>query len=191
MPTTNNRSQQAIGRFRIRAKAMLGIQSWAGPEAALLPHLKAAWRRPAPYQFEGTSVHPFLPKIANRTCDSNTFPHPLRLPLLAEYNRRIKGANSMAVSSAGSSPNQDLPRPGERIRLEPFPEPFKVYEVRPLGERIVLGIISTKSSQAQTLVLTPQELAQRLKRSPTLEEAFRSHADGCLTMGGRTQWGRK
>ena len=42
VPTTNNRSQQAIGRFRIRAKAMRGIQSWAGLEAALLPHLKAA-----------------------------------------------------------------------------------------------------------------------------------------------------
>jgi hypothetical protein len=33
--TTNNRSEQAIGRFRIRARAMRGIQSWAGLEAAL------------------------------------------------------------------------------------------------------------------------------------------------------------
>jgi hypothetical protein len=43
VPTTNNRSEQAIGRFPIRAKAMRGIQSWAGLEAAfLLPHLKVA-----------------------------------------------------------------------------------------------------------------------------------------------------
>ncbi len=43
VPTTNNRTEQAIGRFRIRAKAMRGIKSWEGLEAALLlPHLKVA-----------------------------------------------------------------------------------------------------------------------------------------------------
>lgn len=43
VPTTNNRTEQAIGRFRIRAKAMRGIESWAGLEAAfLLPHLQVA-----------------------------------------------------------------------------------------------------------------------------------------------------
>jgi len=71
-PATDNGGQQAIGRFRVRARAMRGIQSWAGLEAALLlPHLKAALRRPAPYQAQDASVHPFLPKIANRRCDSN------------------------------------------------------------------------------------------------------------------------
>ncbi len=43
VPTTNNRTEQAIGRFRIRAEAMRGIKSWEGLEAALLlPHLKVA-----------------------------------------------------------------------------------------------------------------------------------------------------
>ena len=43
VPTTNNRTEQAIGRFRIRARAMRAIESWAGLEAAfLLPHLKVA-----------------------------------------------------------------------------------------------------------------------------------------------------
>jgi transposase-like protein len=43
VPTTNNRTEQAIGRFRIRAKGMRGIRSWGGLEAAfLLPHVQVA-----------------------------------------------------------------------------------------------------------------------------------------------------
>ncbi len=43
VPTTNNRTEQATDRFRIRAKAMRGIKSWEGLEAALLlPYLKVA-----------------------------------------------------------------------------------------------------------------------------------------------------
>ena len=41
VPATNNRVEQAIGRFRWRARGMRGIKTWAGVEAALLlSHLR-------------------------------------------------------------------------------------------------------------------------------------------------------
>jgi hypothetical protein len=43
VPATNNRVEQAIGRFRWRARGMRGIKTWAGVEAALLlSHLQVA-----------------------------------------------------------------------------------------------------------------------------------------------------
>jgi hypothetical protein len=72
VPTTNNRSEQAIGRFPIRAKAMRGIQSWAGLEAA---PASPTSRWPRGVQAHTRSRAPAStssrPKIANRTCDSN------------------------------------------------------------------------------------------------------------------------
>jgi hypothetical protein len=72
VPTINNRSEQAIGRFRIRARAMRGIQSWAGLEAA---PASPTSRWPGGVQAHTRSRAPAFtssrPKIANRTCDSN------------------------------------------------------------------------------------------------------------------------
>jgi hypothetical protein len=72
VPTTNNRSEQAIGRFRIRARAMRGIQSWAGLEAA---PASPTSRWPGGVQAHTRSRAPAFTssrrKIANRTCDSN------------------------------------------------------------------------------------------------------------------------
>ncbi len=67
----------------------------------------------------------------------------------------------------------DIPKIGEAIYLTPFPEPLRVYEVKELAGRIYLGVIFTQSGRAQTLVLSPEELTARLRRIPSLEEAFR------------------
>jgi len=41
VPATNKRTEQANGRFRLRAKTVRAIKSWAGLEAGLLlPHPK-------------------------------------------------------------------------------------------------------------------------------------------------------
>jgi hypothetical protein len=34
VPGTNNRTEQAIGRWRVRSKSVRGFKSWAGMEAA-------------------------------------------------------------------------------------------------------------------------------------------------------------
>ena len=66
-----------------------------------------------------------------------------------------------------------IPKVGETIYLVPFSEPLQVYEVKELAGRIHLGVIFIRSKRAETLVLTPDELAARLKRIPPLLEAFR------------------
>jgi len=36
VPTTNNATEQAIGRFKVRSRSMRGLKAWSGMEAAML-----------------------------------------------------------------------------------------------------------------------------------------------------------
>jgi hypothetical protein len=122
VPTTNNRSEQAIGRFPIRARAMRGIQSWAGLEAA---PASPTSRWPRGVQAHTRSRAPAFtssrPKIANRTCDSNWLASvwteigqwdkiahldkngPRKAPIAKPPAGRLRrpGANSYVTSQAG------------------------------------------------------------------------------------------
>jgi superfamily II DNA or RNA helicase len=65
---------------------------------------------------------------------------------------------------------------GDRIRIEPFTEEAEVYSFTEEGTRVVLGVIFHPSQRVQSLVLTREELARRVRRIPALWEDFASGA---------------
>lgn len=68
----------------------------------------------------------------------------------------------------------ELPKPGQLIRLTPSLEPYKVYEVEQLGQLTKLGLISLATKQAIDIVLSLDELRQRVQLLPSIAEAFRN-----------------
>lgn len=66
--------------------------------------------------------------------------------------------------------------PGDRIRIAPLDEEAEVFEVRQVGDQVVLGVIFYPSQKAQRLVLSLDELTQRVQKLPTLWESFREEA---------------
>jgi superfamily II DNA or RNA helicase len=66
--------------------------------------------------------------------------------------------------------------PGDRIRIAPLDEEAEVFEVRQVGDQVVLGVIFYPSQKAQRLVLNLDELTQRVQKLPTLWESFREEA---------------
>ncbi len=61
---------------------------------------------------------------------------------------------------------------GSRIRIHPFPEVAEVYRCERRGEKIILGVIFTKSKRAETFVLASQEFTERVFLLPSLKEEF-------------------
>ncbi|MEZ8217345.1 protein of unknown function (DUF3883) [Candidatus Fervidibacteria bacterium JGI MDM2 SSWTFF-3-K9] len=66
--------------------------------------------------------------------------------------------------------------PGDRIRIAPLDEEAEVFEVRQVGNQVILGVIFYPSQKAQRLVLSLDELPQRVQKLPTLWESFRESA---------------
>jgi len=66
--------------------------------------------------------------------------------------------------------------PGDRIRIAPLDEEAEVFEVRQVGSQVILGVIFHPSQKAQRLVLSLDELTQRVQKLPTLWESFRESA---------------
>jgi len=66
--------------------------------------------------------------------------------------------------------------PGDRIRIAPLDEEAEVFEVRQVGNQVILGVIFYPSQKAQRLVLSLDELTQRVQKLPTLWENFRESA---------------
>ncbi len=67
-------------------------------------------------------------------------------------------------------------KPGDRIRIAPFDEEAEVFEVRQVGNQVILGVIFYPSQKAQRLVLGADELAQRVQKLPTLWESLQQNA---------------
>ena len=66
--------------------------------------------------------------------------------------------------------------PGDRIRIAPFDEEAEVFEVKQVGNQVILGVIFYPSQRAQRLVLGVDELAQRVQKLPTFWEGFQKDA---------------
>ncbi|MGB9872830.1 MAG: helicase-related protein, partial [Anaerolineae bacterium] len=67
-------------------------------------------------------------------------------------------------------------RPGDRVRLDPFPEEAEVFECTQTGDRITLGVIFLRSQKAQRFLFTLEELERRVRRLPSPWEAFPQEA---------------
>ena len=63
-------------------------------------------------------------------------------------------------------------RVGDRVRIDPFPEEAEVFEIRQGNTSVTLGVIFHPSQKAERFVFTPEEFAHRVRRLPSLWEAF-------------------
>ncbi|HIE08882.1 MAG TPA: DEAD/DEAH box helicase, partial [Armatimonadetes bacterium] len=67
----------------------------------------------------------------------------------------------------------DFPlKPGQRVHLLPENEIAEVYRLERQGDRYVVGLIFESTRQAITLILTPEELRERIQPLPSLRDSF-------------------
>jgi superfamily II DNA or RNA helicase len=73
-------------------------------------------------------------------------------------------------------PDEATIQVGDRIRIEPFDEEGEVYKFEDYGSGVAIGVIFRPSNRAETLILSHEELARRVKRVPALWQDFAAGA---------------
>lgn len=73
-------------------------------------------------------------------------------------------------------PDEATIQVGDRIRIEPFDEEGEVYKFEDYGSEVAIGVIFRPSNRAETLILSHEELARRVKRVPALWQDFAAGA---------------